>query len=189
MKNENYYFFAATFDPLSYGDEPPISSVEFRELCQKFLSKEDAAFLKFCYYDPKLCMETIKPTGSEFIDNFMQQERGFLELLASLRAKKLGRNIEDSKEINHSTFGDRVCKAASEMDDPLEAELYINKERWSALDELVNISYFEVINIYTYLLKLQLLERKRFFYEAKGTEEYQILYNKIIEKDTSSGNL
>ena len=182
MKNENYYFFAATFDPINYGDEPPISSEEFRQLCHKFLSKEDAAFLKYCYYDPKLCMDAIKPTGSDFIDNFMQQERGFLELLVSLRAKKLGRSVEPISE-GHNAFGDRVCKAVLEINDPLEAELYINKERWSALEELVNISYFEVINIYTYLLKLQLLERKHFFDKTKGTEEYQNLYKTIVDRN------
>ena len=183
MKNENYYFFAATLDPINYGDEPPISSQEFRVLCQKFLSKDDAAFLKYCYYDAKLTMETTKPTGSDFIDNFLRQERSFLKMLAFNRAKKLGRTVEEINDVDESAFGDKTSKVAIEMTDPLEAELYINKERWSALDELINISYFEVVNIYSYLLKLQLLERKHFFSTAKGTEEYQILYNTIIDEN------
>ena len=191
MRDQNYYFFAATLAPINYGDEPPISSEKFRELCLNYLSPEDASFLEYCYFDSKLAMETLNPTGSEFIDDFMLQQRSFFLYLASLRASKMGRQLpaddmsgmkqlaENNPAVQNAL---EIGKEAFEMSDPLEAELFINKGRWQSLDTLINMNYFDVRNIYCYLLRLQLLERKRFFDTQKGTEEYQKLYDTILNE-------
>ena len=179
MQKENYYFFAATLTAITYGDEPPMSSEKFRELCCEFLSSKDAEYLKYCCYDPHLALATTEPTGSDFIDTFLYQQRCFLTKLASLRAKKLNRDLE----IDVSEDDAITAKTAFEINNPLEAELYINKERWQALDDLVNINYYDVRSIYCYLLKLQLLEKKRIFDTAIGSAEYQKLLGKLKIKN------
>ena len=179
MRNKNYYFFAATLIPLTYGDPPPISSSSFRDLCHEHLNKDDLAYLKFCVYDPQTIVENSKQTGCTFIDLFLLHERTYILHLAALRARKLGRvNPNNKQNFDHSDLLN-FAKKVIEIEDPFEAELCINKERWQFLDEQINLNYFEVKNIYCYLLKLQLLERKVLFDTSRGKDEYQKLYNFI----------
>ncbi|MCL2879822.1 MAG: DUF2764 domain-containing protein [Treponema sp.] len=176
----NYYYFIASLPYINYGDKPPVSSEEFREQCRNFLTKSDAALLRYCYYDSKLAMETEKSTGSAFIDLLMHRQRILGLTLAKLRAARLkvpGPEEEASQDIPRVIA---AAKAAFDMDDPLAAELSLDRARWSVLDEMVGTNYFGVNNIYAYLMKLQLLERKQSFNEALGFTEYRNIYDTIL---------
>ena len=188
MRNQNYYYFAATLSPINYGDKPPISSEDFRKLCRENLSKEDAELLKYCYFDSKLAVETTKPTGSEFIDSVLTRIRVLIVNIAALRAKRLGRKISETDFIDETQPAIDAGKTAYEMDDPLEATLYLNKESWIFLDELMKDSYFDVDNIYCYLLRLQLLERLQIFDVLKGNTEYKQLYDTILNDYNTNFN-
>ena len=185
MRNDNYYYFVAALFPISYGDEPPISSEEFRGLCHHHLSEDDADLLKYCYFDPKLTVNTDISTGSEFIDNFLLRERNLILNLAFFRAGKLGRQAPIDEPPYDVPRTVAMGKAAFEMDDPLEAEIYIDKGRWLSLDNAMDVNYFGVNNIYSYLLKLQLLERRQVFDAIKGAAEYQQLYDTILDEYNS----
>jgi hypothetical protein len=181
MQNQNYYYFVATLIPINYGDIPAISSDEFRELCQRFLSKEDLALIHYCKYDPMLASQENLSTGSKFLDYLYLRERNLLLNLATLRAAKLSRQspVDTPPEDIPRTVS--VGKAAFAIQDPLEAELYLDKERWMFLDEMLDpTDYFGVNTIYTYLLKLHLLERKQALDAIKGRKEYQNLYDMIL---------
>jgi hypothetical protein len=181
--SRNYYYFVATLSHINYGDKPPVSSKEFREQCEQFLHKSDAALIDYCIYDPKLSIETVAPTGSAFIDLVILRERILNLTLANLRAAKLKRPaLEEPPASMPRTKTEATT--AFEMDDPLEAMLFIDRGRWGFLneifDEVVGGNYFSVNSVFAYLLKLQLLERKQIFDVKKGTDVYHELYNTIL---------
>jgi len=156
-----------------------MSSAEFREQCKNFLSKRDAALTKYCCFDPRLAVETVEPTGSGFIDFLMLRERILNLTLANLRAAELGR--PSPGEPPHDVpRAEAMAKTVFEMDDPLEAESTMDRARWGVLDEMVGLDYFGVNNVFAYLLKLQLLERRLRFDAVKGAANYRELYNAIL---------
>jgi len=156
-----------------------MSSEEFRETCISELASGDASLLQYCCYDPKLAIETVEPTGSDFIDFHMLRERNVILNLAFLRAAKLGR--PSPGEPPHDVpRAEAVAKSAFEMDDPLQAMISIDRARWGALDDMVGINYFGVNNVYAYLLKLQLLERRLHYDTGKGFAVYREIYDIII---------
>ena len=181
--SRNYYYFIASLPHINYGDKPPVSSKEFREQCEHFLSAQDAKLIEYCTFDPQIAIETVNPTGSAFIDLIILRERVLNLTLANLRAAKLKRpSLEEPSQSMPRTKTEATT--AFEMDDPLDAALYIDRSRWGFIneiyDEMANFSYFSVNNIFAYLLKLQLLERKQVFDIKKGTDVYRELYNTVL---------
>ena len=184
MAASNYYYFVASLPHLNYGDKPPVSSAEFREQCQASLSKHDNALTRYCYYDAKLAVETIKPTGSAFIDFLMLRERIVTLNLAKLRAERLNRPAPEEAPPDMPR-AEALAKSAFEMDNPLDAELSMDRARWGVLDEMVGVNLFGVNTIYAYLLKLQLLERKQRFNTERGAAEYKNIYDTILNEYNS----
>jgi len=156
-----------------------MSSEEFIVMCNHMLSHHHASLLQYCRYDPKLSVETVDSTGSAFIDFLMLRERTLNLNLVSLRAAKLNR-VSTGEPPHDVPRAEAVAKAAFEIDDPLEAEIYIDRARWGALDEMVGNDYFGVNNVFAYLLKLNLLERRQRFETEKGFAKYRELYSKIV---------
>ena len=184
MISRKYYYFAATLASLSYGEKPPVTSEEFREQCITLLHPDDSALLKYCYYDPQLVVETVHSTGSDFIDLLMLRERVLILNLAFIRANKLKRPSPGDPPHDVPRAEARG-KTAFEMDDPLEATIYIDEGRWGALDDMVGLDIFGVNTIFAYLLKLQLLERRQLFEAEKGAANYKELYDSILNEYNS----
>jgi hypothetical protein len=176
--SRNYYFLISSLPYIRYEDKPPMSSEEFKTACASLLSSSDAALLQYCCYNPKVAVETVQTTGSAFVDFHLLRERTLNLNLAFLRSAKLKRPIpgEPPHDVPRA---EAVAKAAFEMEDPLEAELYIDRNRWGALDDVAGTNYFGVNNVFAYLLKLQLLERKQHLDTIKGFVVYQELYEAI----------
>jgi len=184
LPSSNYYYFVASLPHLNYGDVPPFSSREFREQCNVFLNKDDAELIKYCCFDPKLAVETVKPTGSSFIDFIMLRERVLNLSLAQLRAARLKR--QGPEEVpSDMPRAEAMAKSVFELDDPLEAELSMDRARWGILDELVGVNVFGANTIFAYLLKLQLMERKQRFNAEKGQAEYKNIYDTILNEYNS----
>ena len=181
-----YYYFVASLIHVNYGDKPPISSEDFRVQCNNLLSTKDAALIRYCYFDPKLAVETVHPTGSDFIDMLMLRERVLNLNLAFLRAARLRRSSPGDPP-HDVPRAEALAKAVIEIDDPLEAALTIDRARWGALDEMVGYDNFSVNTIFAYLMKLQLLERKERFDAEKGAAEHRRLYDTILKEYNSKG--
>ena len=180
----NYYYFIASLPHVNYGDKPPFASAEFTERCVNYLSSRDVNLIHYCSYDPKLSLETVASTGSSFIDFILLRERVMNMTLASLRGAKLNRPFNG--EVSHDLpRAEAVAKTAFEMDDPLDAALFIDRGRWGVLDEMVGVNFFSANNVFAYFFKLQLLERKQRFDIQKGAAVYRDLYDSILTKFNS----
>jgi hypothetical protein len=181
---------------LAYGQTAPITLSRFRELCRENLIGEDLALLEYCALDP----DSVKPgtppeergaayaelppeTSSEFINRWWKWERALRLNLAKARAQQFRRDVPDAPD----TFADAqaAAKAALAMESPLEAELYLDKARWDAIEDIQGIAYFHRDNIFAYLLKLLLLERRASFKTEEGFMQYKSLYASIMESSNA----
>ena len=180
---------------LMYDSALPMSSGEFKELANSFLSRRDASFLKYLSIDLDIKTEAITEdaaslsaensiypdflTGCVFVDNWLSWERTMRLSLARHRSLKLyDEAIEPPVES-----ADAFNTAASVFiydGSPLDKEILLDKARWKAIDLLTGDDYFHQNNAYAYYLKLLILERRQLFDVEKGFSEYKSIYAEII---------
>jgi hypothetical protein len=161
-----------------------MTSAAFLELCERNLSKEDASLLECCTLG---CAEGEEArTSSDFINKWLARERTLIVNLAQARAAKLKR--EAPQESRHDPpEAETQARAALALENPLEAELLIDKGRWDAVEALAGTDYFGVNTVYAYLLKLRLMERRSCFKTEEGFSEYKALYAGILENAPRAG--
>jgi len=164
----------------------------FRELCRGLLNPADAKLLDTLEIDPiprkageegPSYAEYAAPSGCEFIDRWREWERALRLTLAKHRSIKTKR--DDASPVEPPIFpadaASVAVKAAVGTENPLEAEILIDKARWNAIDILLSGDYFDRNTIFAYFLKLLLLERHELFQAEAGFNEYNSLYSSILE--------
>jgi hypothetical protein len=73
------------------------------------------------------------------------------------------------------------------MEDPLQAENFLDEKRWKALEGFLGMQYFGADAVFAYYIKLLLLARRASFDMEKGFAEYQALYAGILENAPKAG--
>ena len=192
----SYYYLMAQLPYLTYEQKPPMSCEAFKALSQSLMTEEDVPFLDCVSLDPDPSninerpsySEPAVPTGCDFIDNWREWERALRLNLSKHRAVKIKR---DSTAFEPPSFPADAATVAlravnSELS-PLESEIFIDKARWNVIDNLAGRDYFDRNNVYAYLLKLMLLERRQLFNSENGFTEYKSLYASIIESAHNAG--
>ena len=152
------------------------------------MTPADAEVLDFCTLDPNPSADDetyAKPapkTSAPLVDSWRKWERALRLNLARGRAQKLKR--EAPVEVPEDP-ADAVAaaKTALLMDSPLEAELYLDKARWDAIESFQGMNNFHKNAIYAYLLKLLLMERRAAFNVEEGYTEYKRLYAAILGEE------
>jgi len=79
----------------------------------------------------------------------------------------------------------RVANAAVELDNPMEAERFLDGHRLEALEALRPMDTFSEDAVFYYGLKLKLLLRSRKFDAARGTAAYKNIYTSIMNGEES----
>ena len=172
-----YYYLAPQLSYLTYGQEVPMSSLAFAAMAQQAMSSADAAMLEYCNLDPV----PAPVTNSKFINSWKEWEIALRLNLAKGRAQKLKRGgdaYSDAPEFPADAVA--AAKSALAIDSPLEAELFLDKARWEAIESFQGISVFSEDAMYAYLLKLLILERRARFDAEEGFNEYKALYAAIL---------
>ena len=188
----SYYYLAAQLPYLVYGQGVPMSSADFKAMAHDAMSSADAALLDCCTLDPDpeagpgvSYAEQARRTGSDFINRWKEWERTLRLTLARGRFQKLKREggvMVDPPEYPADAAA--VAKNALAMESPLEAEFFLDKARWDAIESFQDISNFTENAMYAYLLKLQLMERRSAFKNEEGLAEYKGLYDAILSLET-----
>jgi hypothetical protein len=194
----SYYYFVAQLPGLVYGQNAPMSSAAFRDLAKNLLRDEDFVLLDLVSLDPgepdksggPAYEGSAAPTGCDFIDRWREWERALRLNLARTRAQRLRRENDAPVEppVHPADAAAVALKAGATAESPLEAEIFLDKARWNAIEYLQGIDYFSRNTIYAYLLKLLILERYGAFKEEAGFAEYKSLYASILER-VQSGEL
>ncbi|GMO25736.1 MAG: DUF2764 family protein [Termitinemataceae bacterium] len=186
----SYYYLIAQLPYLTYGQTPPMSSDSFIKLAQAKLEPKDAELLDYCVLGAS--QEAARTTSSDFINLWLNRENALSLNLAQARAAYLKR---EGSAANYDAPGDPIdavnqAKTAlltSTLTDPLEAEIYLDKGRWEAIENFVGVTYFSVNVVYAYLLKLRLIERRASWTVDEGFAEYKTLYASIMESAPQLG--
>jgi hypothetical protein len=193
----SYYYFVAQLPVLIYGQELPMSSSAFRELARGQLDAEDAVLFSALSLDPELPGPPGRPAqsggpsyaadlpaaGCDFVDRWRDWERALRLNLARLRASRIKRDggaPVDPPVIPADAAG-AAQQALALSESPLEAEMLLDRARWSAIEQFQGIAYFDRNTIYAYFLKLLILERYASFKAEIGFAEYKSLYASILE--------
>jgi len=184
----SYYYLMAQLPFLTYEQKPPMSSAAFKALAESLMIEDDAALLKAIHLDPDAVDES-SSIDCNFIDGWKSWERTLRLNLERDRAVKLKR---DSLSMAEPPFypADAAAvalKAVNSDSSPLDTEIFLDKARWNAIDNLAGNDYFDRNNVYAYLLKLMLIERRLLFDVERGFAEYKSLYASIIESAQNAG--
>jgi len=171
-----YYFTVASLPNLSYETEPSVSYEDFMDLCQNTLEDAEYSILSSVHLDGLL------PDGitNKVLQNWSLFEQSLRNELAKLRGPDLGIDYEKyTKEFLYKIGTQAIARNAIKEENPLKAEEYLNRERWIFLEELEVGHFFDLEKLIVYSIRLQLLERKKFFSMEKGKEHFQEMYEKI----------
>lgn len=172
-----YYYISASLPMLLGPDQPPpIDSDYMLESCRLFMNDEEYFGIKNATLDPD------GPEAPGICSIYRAWERSLRNDLVKLRAAE--QSLEPTAYLRESetVFGTSTTAAAAvNAATPLEAELLLISARWAILDELESGHYYDIEFLRSYRLKLQILERRAKFDEARGFTAYQDIYTRVLE--------
>ena len=176
-----YYFISQlpSLDGISDNTPLPITEERFKELCNRFLGKRPQETMKKLTISPS---KNIECSGSVLVDAWNESERNLRFALGKVRAEKMKKPFDTENSI----FPVEYIKAAStaiEIENPMEAEKYLNTYRLGILETLRPMDSFSEDYIFYYGLKLKLLLRIRQFDTKTGEKAYKNIYNSILNHD------
>ena len=176
-----YYLISQlpSLDGISENAPLPITEERFTELCNRFLGKKSRENMKKLTLSPA---KNIESSGSALIDAWNESERNLRFALGKVRAEKMKKTFDTENRI----FPVEYVKAAStavEIENPMEAEKYLNGYRLEILEMLRPMDSFSENYVLYYGLKLKLLLRIRQFDTKSGEKAYKNIYDSILNGD------
>ncbi|MDR0877955.1 MAG: hypothetical protein LBN21_07870 [Treponema sp.] len=180
--DKNYYYLISQLPSLQYGEKAPYTPDEFLEQCKEMLSKSDYDGLKYCTLDIDV-LDGAPLTQWDFINTWVARERTMRYALSHLRSVNLKRDDDEEQlEAPHeSPRTEAGAHVAFAMGDPLEAEIYLDKNRWENIESIQGHDNFGINVIFAHVLKLKLMQRRLSFIPDEGLAEYKALYASILQ--------
>ncbi|MCX7655695.1 MAG: DUF2764 domain-containing protein [Treponemataceae bacterium] len=186
-----YYYLVAQLPSLSFGAPAGIDISYFVDLCETFLEEKDKALLPLLSLSPEGSNATtlgsgyeqeVEPCGSPLVDNWRRWERALRLHLGHGRYQRLKRESPRLADAPVDPLdAAKVARAALGIADPLEAETFLDRERWALIDRLVGFDYFGRDSVFAYYLKLHILQRRSLFTKERGLEAFSSVYASIVE--------
>ena len=176
-----YYLISQlpSLDAVSDSAPLPITQERFDELCARHLDQKSQRVLEQLTLLPS---RDCAAGEAGFAQAWNGAERGLRLALAKIRAEKMKKTFDTQKVI----LSPEQLKAAAEapaLEDPLEAEKYLNRFRLAFLETLRPMDPFSLDYVFYYGIKLKLLQRIRSFDTEAGTAAYRNIYDSIIRGD------
>ena len=172
------YYIITALPPLSYKAEfkLPISIEKFLSDIKGFVSKKD--------YELIYNIISGGNASASFIDKFIALKNNIDGLVLQKRAQKLGRKNISRTQGSDSSLNqtvDNILKAES----PLKAEEMLFSLYWDALDTVLGLHKFDIVELCVYAFKLKFLERRTRFDKKNGSDEFDKLvsYLKVDLED------
>lgn len=173
-----YYLISQlpSLDGLSENVPMPITEERFFELCERFLSKKLQEQLKKLTLMPSRDYEK---SESSLVEKWNEGERKLRLVLAKARADKMKKQFEIS-ENSIPVELQQAVREAVEIENPMEAEKFLNKYRLEFLESLRPMDSFSEDFVFYYGLKLKLISRIKQFDLESGETAYKNIYNSIM---------
>ena len=157
----------------------PITEEQFSELCNRFLGKKAKNEMKNITLLPP---KSYEHSGSALLKAWNESERNLRFSLAKARAEKMKKTFDAGNQALPIDCV-KAANAAVEMDNPMEAEKFLNRYRLELLEALRPTDSFSEDYVFYYGLKLKLLMRIRQFDTQAGEAAYKNIYNSILNGD------
>jgi len=181
-----YWYFAATLPGFLFGAAPPLSEAEFLGRCRYSLDPEDYLEIESCI-DGLLAPQEPVVKRSAFLGQYLAWERSFRRQLAILRAQSAGKDSSRYVTVTPAIEGTTAAAAAClTTADPYQAELAVERERWSAAERFSTFSTFDLDFIAAYRVKLNIVCRLVRLDKVFGEAGYRQLYNEILGEAPSA---
>ncbi|MBQ6936720.1 MAG: DUF2764 family protein [Clostridia bacterium] len=173
-----YYLISQlpSLDGLSENVPMPITEERFNELCERFLSKKSQEQLRKLTLMPPRDYEK---SESSLVEAWNDGERKLRLTLAKVRADKMKKQFE-MNENSVSPLLQQAVREAIEIENPMEAEKFLNKYRLEFLESLRPMDSFSEDFVFYYGLKLKLISRIKQFDQESGETAYKNIYSSII---------
>lgn len=183
-----YYYLMAQLPSIGFGSKPPFKYEEFREIASRYINKKDREILKTLSLEPSRVGEKV---SSRFLRKWYDFETSLRLALRELRAGKLkweGVEIsyEEHNKVLSSYYAKNVANQVFSIDDPLQAELFLDKKRFEFLDSIKTQDAFSSDSLFLYAIMLLILIREEGFSKEEGVKEYKGLYSDILSKTSES---
>ncbi len=175
MKNE-YYYLVASLPYLRFREAPPMTGEMFLAESGKWLPERDMDFLLDAAAGPDP-----ERVYCSFLMKWFDFDAGLFQEIADYRkSRKKG---EDTKPAG---LAGRVL----EQPDPLQREIFLEKNRWDFLEDLAGGHFYDVEKLTVYYLQLLILERLNKFDKDKGESRFyemcEVKYDEETGQDTFS---
>ncbi len=176
-----YYFISQlpSLDGISENVPLPITEERFTELCKRFLGKRSQEAMKKLTLSPP---KNVESSGSALIDAWNESERNLRFALGKVRAEKMKKPFDTGNRVFPVEYI-KAASAATEMENPMEAEEYLSRYRLEILEALRPMDSFSEDYVFYYGLKLKLILRIRQFDTKSGEKAYRNIYNSILNGD------
>lgn len=176
-----YYIISQlpSLDGISENTPLPITEERFEELCNRFLTKKVQEAIKRLTLSPS---KNYEKSGYALIDAWNESEKNLRFSLGKVRAEKMKKPFDTENKILPVEYI-KAASTAIEIENPMEAEKYLNRYRLEILETLRPIDSFSQDYIFYYGLKLKLILRIRLFDKNVGEEAYRNIYNSILNGD------
>lgn len=168
-----------SLDGISENSPLPITEERFAELCNRFLGEKSQQIMKKLTLSPPKAAES---SGSALLDAWNESERNLRFALGKVRAERLKKPFDTENRI-FPVEDIKAASTAAEMDNPMEAEAYLNRYRLEVLEALRPMDSFSEDYVFYYGLKLKLILRIRQFDTKAGEKAYKNIYNSILNGD------
>lgn len=152
-----YIYFISTLPALEFGVKPPFSFDKFLETAQQFIPEKDIVIIRISAESPGYVYEGTQPTLKKWFTFDTALRNELVKIRASRRHIDPGKYLREDGYLGPSIT--HIVLNAYRTLSILEAERFLDQERWRFLDELSLGHYFDMDILIVYALKLLILER------------------------------
>lgn len=176
-----YYLMSQlpSLDGIGENAVPPITEERFVELCHRFLGKKPQRNLDRLTLAPPRDFEK---TTSALLNAWNAGERDLRLALGMVRAEQMKKPF-DTGDTSFPVGLLQTARTAAEMENPLEAEKFLNHYRLEFLETLRPMDMFSEDSVFYYGLKLKLILRASRFDAQAGKAAYRNIYSSILNGD------
>lgn len=153
-----YIYLISSLPMLHFTANPAISLENFLERCAELIPERDFKFIQQVISTDAYALDL---SGNSILLKWKEFDLALRNELA--RARSARKKISADKFLRQGASFDinitHIAQTSLRQNSILEAERYLDVERWAVLDELASGHYFDLDFLIVYALKLVILER------------------------------
>ncbi len=153
-----YTYLISSLPMLQFANKPAFSLNDFLKRCTELIPQQDAALIKQVVSTDAYLLDV---SGPGILLKWKEFDLGLRNELVKSRAVR--KKVDPAKFLRSNTHFDinitHIAQASLRQASILEAERYLDLERWKMLDQAAYGHYFDLDFLLAYALKLAILER------------------------------